>query len=164
MVDGDLLWRDKSIDDNGTAYFGRKVAYEPHSKYPVPNAANDGPVNWRVIRLADIYLSYAEAVASTDPSTAMEYVNKVRRRAREGNNNILPDLTGLNGQALMDAIYHERRIELNLEGHRFQDLVRTGRTSILEPYGFTSGKHEKMPIPQAEIDNFGGVLEQNNGY
>jgi starch-binding outer membrane protein, SusD/RagB family len=33
------------------------------------------------IRLPDIYLMYAEIIKSTDPSTALEYVNKVHRRA-----------------------------------------------------------------------------------
>ncbi|MUH35227.1 RagB/SusD family nutrient uptake outer membrane protein [Zobellia amurskyensis] len=151
--------------DGVNSYFGKKVAYAPYSDYPIPAQAGDGGVNWRVLRLADIYLMYAEAVAESDPSTAVEYVNKVRRRAREGDNSILPEVpAGTTGQALIDAIRHERRVELNLEGLRKQDLLRWGRTDLLTPLGFIVGKHEKVPIPQVEIDNYGGVLEQNPGY
>jgi len=114
--------------------------------------------------LADIYLLYAEAIYQSDPQTAMDYVNLVRARARDGNPDILPDVTGLSGQALLDAIWKERRVELNQEGLRFFDLIRTGRTDIMEPYGFQPGKHELMPIPQVEIDNYGGALQQNPGY
>ena len=37
--------------------------------------------NFPIIRLADIYLLYAEVKAKSDPSTALEYINKVHRRA-----------------------------------------------------------------------------------
>ena len=60
-----------------------------------------------------------------------------------------------------DAIWEERKFELSLEGHRFFDLVRTGRASSLIP-GFVEGKHEVFPIPQQEIDISG--LTQNAGY
>lgn len=152
------------LDADNNAYFGKKVAYAPFTDYPIPAVPTDGSNNWRVLRLADIYLMYAESIYQSDPNTAMEYVNRIRQRAREGNNALLPDITGLSGQVLLDAIYHERRVELNLEGLRFHDLIRTNRKSILEQYGFQVGKNEKMPIPQAEIDNYGGRLPQNEGY
>ena len=37
--------------------------------------------NIYVIRLADIYLLYAELLKDEDPGTALEYVNKVHARA-----------------------------------------------------------------------------------
>ncbi len=153
--------------DGVNSYFGRKVAYEPFSAYPRPAAANDGGVNWRVLRLADIYLLYAEALfAEGNEAGAREYVNRVRARARGDNAGILPDVPAtVTGSDLLDAIYHERRVELALEGERFHDLIRTGRTNLLNT-GFQTGKHEFMPIPQNEIDNFGdgNVLQQNPGY
>jgi len=67
------------------------------------------------------------------------------------------------GPALLDAIYHERRVELGLEGHRFFDLVRQGRAvEVLE--GFIPGKSELFPIPTAEITLSNGALTQNPGY
>ena len=43
------------------------------------NSSN--PANIPIVRLADIYLLYAETIAATDAATALEYVNKVHRRA-----------------------------------------------------------------------------------
>jgi hypothetical protein len=69
----------------------------------------------------------------------------------------------LTGDALLEAIYHERRVELGLEGHRFFDLVRQGRAAeVLE--GFVVGKSELFPIPTAEITLSNGQLTQNPGY
>ena len=67
------------------------------------------------------------------------------------------------GRSLLDVIYHERRVELGLEGHRFFDLVRQGRAAeVLE--GFVEGKSERFPIPTAEITLSNGQLTQNPGY
>ena len=69
------------------------------------------------------------------------------------------------GEDLLEAIYHERRVELGLEGHRFFDIVRQGRAAtLLGEDGFTSGTHEVFPIPEAEITLSGGLITQNNGY
>ena len=73
------------------------------------------------------------------------------------------NLAGLTGRSLLDVIYHERRVELGLEGHRFFDLVRQGRAAeVLE--GFVEGKSERFPIPTAEITLSNGQLTQNEGY
>jgi hypothetical protein len=63
----------------------------------------------------------------------------------------------------LDKIYNERRLELSGEGHRFFDLVRTGKAATAIP-GFINGKHEVFPIPQVEIDLTGGRWPQNPGY
>ncbi|MDX5438274.1 MAG: RagB/SusD family nutrient uptake outer membrane protein, partial [Pontibacter sp.] len=62
-----------------------------------------------------------------------------------------------------ENVYRERRLELATEGHRFNDLVRTGRAaSVLAPMGFVAGKHEVLPIPQEELINT--KLVQNPEY
>ena len=95
---------------------------------------------------------------------ARSSVNAVRARARGGNSAILPDVTS-GGVDLLEAIYHERRVELGLEGHRFFDLVRQGRAAtVLAPLGFSEGTHELFPIPAAEITLSGGLIDQNPGY
>ena len=69
----------------------------------------------------------------------------------------------LTGDNLLSAIWHERRVELGLEGHRFFDLVRQGRAAQLLD-GFVPGKSELFPIPTAEITLSNGQLTQNPGY
>jgi hypothetical protein len=50
--------------------------------------------NRRLIRYADVLLMAAEALNENDnPDQALIYLNRVRARAREGNNSILPDIT-----------------------------------------------------------------------
>jgi len=143
-----------------TNYFIRK--YAPLEA----NRATDGDValgwgtNERVIRLADVYLMAAEAIVRGGGSdlTARTYVNEVRNRVGLGN---IP--TNASGAVLLDLIYKERRLELATEGHRFFDLVRTGRApQVLD--GFNPGIHELLPIPQIEIDLTDGKMLQNPGY
>ena len=93
-------------------------------------------------------------------------LNQVRARARGGDNTVLPDVTAT-GTNLLNAIYHERRVELALEGHRFFDLVRWGTVgNVMRSTGvsFTDGVHELFPIPQSQIDVTNGTLVQNPGY
>jgi hypothetical protein len=78
----------------------------------------------------------------------------------------LPDVTA-SGDALLEAIWHERRVELAMEQHRWFDIIRQGRAeSVMAAAGrtFIPGRHERYPIPQTEIDLSGGMLQQNPGY
>ena len=163
IIDGNLL---KSQGSSYTAAF-QNTDYFIKKYAPLEeNRATDGEVslgwgtNQREIRLADVYLMAAEAIARSggDDITARTYVNEVRNRVGLGN--ISSNLTGT---PLLDAIYKERRLELATEGHRFFDLVRTGKAAqTLE--GFIPGKHELLPIPLIEIDLTDGRLIQNPGY
>lgn len=71
-----------------------------------------------LLRLADVYLIYAEAIlgnnASTTDADALLYFNKVRERAG------VDPVTELN----IDVILNERRVELACEGQYWYDLVR----------------------------------------
>lgn len=122
--------------------------------------------NRRIIRYADVLLMAAESAAENgDLAEARRFLNQVRERARGDNEEALPDITENDQQALIDLIIEERRLELALEGHRFWDLVRTGRAEEqLGPLGFMPGKHELLPIPQTEIDLSEGSLEQNPNW
>jgi len=62
----------------------------------------------------------------------------------------------------MQAIRHERLVELGFEMHHFFDLVRWGLASQEIP-DFIPGKHEYFPIPQTELD-LNPMLTQNPGY
>ena len=137
----------------------------------IPDNDLTSGVNYRVIRYADILLMASEANNEVgDPlsmETALVYLNLVRARA---DTVFLPqwDFSSLSSNLdkqffLRDKIYSERRSELSCEGHRFFDLVRTGKAADEIP-GFVVGKHELFPIPQDEIDLAGGNWSQNPGY
>lgn len=134
--------------------------------YPGTNTITQWGHNRRLIRYADVLLMAAEALNENNkPGEALQYLNEVRRRARQGNDAILPDITVTEKNALRQIILDERRHELALEGHRYWDLVRTGRAAtVLGPLGFVSGKHELFPIPQNEIDISQGSLQQNSNW
>ncbi|MGB0479890.1 MAG: RagB/SusD family nutrient uptake outer membrane protein [Flavobacteriaceae bacterium] len=119
------------------------------------------PNNYRAIRYADVLLMAAEANnrGNLDETKALAYLNQVRERAfGDSSHN-----SSATGAALTDAILDERRHELLGEGHRFFDLVRTGRAAqAIE--GFVAGKHELFPIPFQEIQFSAGNWDQNPNY
>ena len=174
-------------------YFNNRAEEAPFGD-PVPN----GHSNDRVIRLSDIMLFHAEACVNTGRiEEANDMVNAVRDRARGeawcpdvpegvspcsslplygelvfppggGQPSFTPDVT-------IEDIWHERRVELALEGHRFFDLVRQGRAAeVMQAhldehfpgagYSFTAGVNELFPIPANEVTLSGGLLTQNPGY
>lgn len=144
-----------------TGYFNRKYIPRKRSE----NAQNDlnltNPNNYRAIRFADVLLMAAEAnnVGGISDAKAQDYLNQVRQRAFGDANH---DIT-LTGAALTDAIYHERRVELMGEGHRFFDLVRTGKAAE-NIDGFVAGKNELFPVPIEEIGFSAGNWSQNPNY
>ena len=78
---------------------------------------------------------------------------------------LLPDITS-SGQQLIEDIWHERRVELAMEQHRFFDIRRQGRAGELlraQGQNFENPKHELYPIPQNEMD-LNQNMEQNPRY
>ncbi|MDR0581430.1 MAG: RagB/SusD family nutrient uptake outer membrane protein [Prevotellaceae bacterium] len=136
-------------DDMMTNYYNRKAALQGGF-----NAMLNGTTKAMIlIRYADILLMRAEAAYYIgNEQEARSLVNQIRQRARQssycmGWNNTtgfsqypdatavaaqLPDITAT-GTALLEAIWHERRLELAMEDFRTFDLVRTGR--LLENVG-----------------------------
>ena len=136
-----------------TGYYNNKYI-KRQGEIGLPDNDLTSPVNYRVIRFADVLLMAAEAHFHLGNNlTAQQLVNQVRVRA---------GIPGISVQSLND-IYKERRFELSGEGHRFFDLVRTGQAAQFIS-GFIPGKHELFPIPQVEIDLAGGNWQQNSGY
>lgn len=150
--------------------------------------SDNGAQPWIYCRLGEIYLNYAEAMYHCDnEEIARKYINLIRARARNGNNAILPDITA-SGEALLEKIQHERKIELAFEEHRFFDVRRwkiaettdninaTGiqiikkadgsksyKTVFVDTRKFISPNHYLVPIPNSEIRK-NNKLEQNPGY
>ncbi|MCP9199056.1 RagB/SusD family nutrient uptake outer membrane protein [Gramella sp. GC03-9] len=139
-----------------TGYFNRK--YLPRQNDNAGDANLTQPNNYRAIRYADVLLMAAEALnrGGINDQLAQQYLNMVRNRAGLG------DFVGT-GSALTEQIFLDRRLEMVGEGHRFFDLVRTGRAAD-NIDGFQTGKNELFPIPLEEIEFSNGNWEQNPGY
>lgn len=149
----------------------------------VPNSWNvKTPKNWIWLRLGEQYLNLAEAYyMAGDEANARKALNTLRERAQ------MPDVTD-SGQALLDKIRNERRVELAFEEHRYFDVRRwklgeqylnktvTGITVLKLPDGtktYTPGKTVEerrfskqmywLPLPKSEVDKNPKIL-QNPGY
>jgi starch-binding outer membrane protein, SusD/RagB family len=128
-------------------------------KYGTGDQDNNNVV---VFRLAEMYLIRAEARAHlNNVSGAQQDINMLRSRAKA-------TLVGSVTQTQMLLIIEqERRYELAFEGHRWYDLVRTGRANAVMSAFSPNWKdsYELWPIPQREILN-NPALEgnQNPGY
>ncbi|MDA0946759.1 MAG: hypothetical protein RLZZ314_425 [Bacteroidota bacterium] len=160
VADWGELTADATGNDN--PYYARKYFNPASELAPFGDPNPNGGSNDRVIRFADVLLMHAEACNRLgDDETAKASLKLVRDRVG------VPwsAVASLTGQDLLEAIWHERRVELGLEGHRFFDLVRQGRAQeVLGSAGFTAGKSELFPIPTAEITLSNGLLTQNPGY
>lgn len=145
---------------------------------------------WPVIRLADLYLGYAEAcVEVNDLETAKTYLNKVRERAG------IPDvetswsgIAALTQDKMRDIVRQERMVELYLENQNFWDMRRwllaedyfntkaqglnIDATSLTQfarlteidfERKFTSPTNYLLPIPNSDL-NTNENLVNNPGY
>ncbi|KQS27781.1 RagB/SusD family nutrient uptake outer membrane protein [Dyadobacter sp. Leaf189] len=150
--------------DNTT---GKFVADPYTLKYrDTPFAEGDADNNWVVLRYADVLLMYAEAINEAGngaTAEAYEAINAVRKRAKLA---VLP--AGLSKAAFALAIEHERQVELAFEGHRWFDLVRTGREVAVMNAHFNAPVvaefNAVFPIPQTQIDVNPAGIKQNPGY
>lgn len=138
------------------------IAYDGALAYA--NKYNDlskGSDNIIVLRLAEMYLIRAEAEASLaggNITSVRSDINAIRSRADLGP-------TGADtADELLLAIEQERRVEFAFEGHRWFDLVRTGRASDVLP-NVTRATQTLFPIPADEIlTNNSPEMIQNPGY
>jgi len=122
---------------------------------------NDSRANWKVTRYADVLLMYAEVLNENGKTNeALVYLNQVRKRAG------LPEYSNLTQGDTREKVYLERRFELYLEGHRWFDLVRTGRAlEVMQSRGMKPHM-TVFPIPQSQIEvvNNPAIFSQNTGY
>lgn len=167
--------------------------YIPIGKRPSTYDAPHIPLNYRILRYADVLLMYAEVEnALTKDTEAQWALNQVRNRAK------LENVTST-GSTLRDAIRLERRLELAGEGNRLFDLRRwkddNGKpaidnvmgpngtfvkynmnesTDVYETtnqkensnkgYNFKEGRDELFAIPNAEVTMSNGTITQTPGY
>ena len=118
--------------------------------------------NIPIIRYAEVLLIAAEGYARNgDDTKAQNSINELRTARGLA-------ATTLTGNALINLIMQERRIELALEGHRWFDLKRLGMdipktaTSNAPTLSYTDFRI-LSDIPQSEL-SLNQLLEQNPGY
>ena len=158
-------------------YFWRKYVPEGDWDGAITDRSHT-PVNFPIIRLADVYLMLAEAYNEQGNLTkAVEYINKVRERAGIALLNSGPDyLKAVTKDEIFQRIFRERAVEFANEGLRDSDLRRWKLSHTMlnrEEYGFTGkrmftrvfreNRDYLWPIPQDEID-MNSAIKQNPGW
>lgn len=139
--------------------------------------------NFYIVRLADIYLLYAELLADSDPTTALEYINKVHRRAYglDPETASAYDYTSLSDRTRAyysddplanDPLRYERWAELFAEGQWWLD-IRRYRNGDSEAAYYQKTSHGPItwkgepsyvqPIPQLELER-NRNMKQSDGY
>lgn len=150
--------------------------------YPIETVQADA-ANWYFLRLADVYLLYAEACkGSGDVANAVEYLNKVKRRAYGFpiNSPSAVDYTSLTAQtkAIDDPVlgnnplYYERWAEFFNEGQWWFDVCRwrLGKseaayfksTITVSNLQFNESKSYSWPIPLDEFNSNAKISGQQN--
>lgn len=131
---------------------------------------NDYPLNFPILRVADAYLLYAEALVATNRAAdAKQWINEVRVRA---------GIAPLTTNPTLADVMNERRCEFLGEGKRYFDLVRQGADTFvntLKPFCDYYGNRTDMngvdptvkdmllPIPLA-VMNIQLSWDQNPDY
>lgn len=155
---GYAITKFKNITSTGAA------GKDPEKKFP----DTDLPL----IRLAEVYLTYAEAVlrggTGGDRATALGYINQLRSRAYGNASGNIAD-----SDLTLDFILDERARELYWEGLRRTDLIRYGKfTGGAYLWSFKGGAASGVavpdyrnlyPIPQ-DARTANENLTQNTGY
>lgn len=148
---------------------GTLFAFETNAGvyYPTKYIKAGNVDNAHIIRVAEMYLNRAEAKANTDDLPgAIADLNAVRARAK------VDPVNPADKNAVLLAIWNERNLEFAFEGHRFFDLVRTGRAlvelvNVERKNGpavtLSVAGRQVFPIPSYEVDA-NKQSEQNEAY
>jgi hypothetical protein len=101
-------------------------------------AWNDYPLNFPILRPADAYLLYAEALVNNNKAgEAAKWINEVRKRA---------GLSSLKHNPTMEDIMYERRCEFLGEGKRYFDLVRMGKETFVSTLKAFSDHYQHVAL------------------
>lgn len=171
------LWGNRNYSVTG--YLNKKWLAPNYYISKVDGGDNNVAIRYAssLIRLAELYLNYAECCAHLNKnSDALEYVNYIRKRAG------VPELSEADvtalGMSILDAVMQERFIELYQEGQRYHDIRRymkgaqrlskscyeglnamvvgpsfsefNKRTPIAQPFSWNDRMY-LMPVPQKDV-------------
>ncbi len=147
-----------SFEPNDTSRFDASITYDS-TNLPYGYKYRDilsGTDRVYVLRLAEMYMIRAEALAYTNGSieSIRDDINVIRGRAG------LEAVTATDYTELKHAIEYERRHEFAFEGQRWSDLIRTKMAAIVLniPENYTL-----FPIPLSEMQT-NKKMVQNPGY
>jgi hypothetical protein len=167
----DVRWGVMSRDETSATRLGSIYKYSGGINLEGDKkSSNNTAVNFKVIRLSEVYLMAAEAALKSDKALAAIYLNAIHKRSP---NLALADATTIN----LDMIADERSKELAGEGHRFFDMIRWNKTiEFNDELGLNNTIHRKktidrtfnktiLPIFLDEINSNPGIgAQQNPGY
>lgn len=147
----DLIWASK---DEGKS--------DPDIKYTTfKYNNNNGRDNVIIIRLAEVLLTKAEALAYDGVNkTSVDLLNQVIKRAKP-DATLYKEADFTDKDLLIKRILLERRKELAFEGHYRWDLIRT--QGKLKNASLPENK-KVYPIPLREINLTDGAIKQNSAY
>ena len=196
---GQLVSYDRTIKPGDSVFFQyywsqtgmgtKKMSTDLKSLTNVRWSGKDIPL----MRIAELYLFLAEALAEQGKSEALDWINKVRARPSV---NLPPRAIGDGRKGdtdLVSILRHERRVELAMECKRLFDVMRwqilgdifQGENvkrhfywmylnSTSDPKASPAvlydqplielPKHYRFPIPQEELDLNAMINENNPGY
>lgn len=156
---------DVSVSTDGySSYKYRNLNRDGSTVFQNNSFNNLSDVDFPVFRLAEIYLTYAEAVlrggSGGDLSTALSYINKLRGRAYASNPaSTLGNITS--GQLTLNFILDEKGREMYWEAQRRTDLVRHNKLTTADYLWAWKGnalagravddKFNLFPIPTADL-------------
>ncbi len=159
---------------------GQRVGYgiRKYTIETMPVIATQSPLNFIVLRYANVILAKAEALIETnqDINKAIDLINTIRTERKDVKITALPH--GLSQTEAREKLRHERRIEFALEGQYWADIkrwntgkeiypveVRAADGGLIEtkfPNGYDE-KYDLLPIPESELSLNPG-LKQNPGW
>lgn len=166
-----VITRDAAYD--GDPWIYNEKLYPTLNKFNDPTRPNrqhtQGQRDFYLMRLGEAYLLRAEArLLQGNTGTAADDINMIRRRAAWDGQEAAMEITS--GDVDIDFILDERARELDGEGQRWWDLVRTNKLiERVRAHNEQGGSniedhHIRRPIPQDQIDRTLGGYEQNCGY
>jgi starch-binding outer membrane protein, SusD/RagB family len=159
IFNGEVLWAGTTDEMTADNDFPTCIDGNMAQKYQIPRSLqgdmSDDPNNWKVIRYSEVLLWAAEAAAHSGGDWN-HYLQMVRDRVHLGTTPFADPL---------EAVYHERRVELGMEGQRLWDVIRQGRgeelwgtNGTIGHFGYSEALNHFYPIPQSEIDLSNGIL------
>lgn len=135
------LTYNRNVSGNSSTTLNVKKGVTGSSKdNPAIGRMNSGLDNY-MLRLAEVYFNYAEAILGNDPSTtdatALQYFNMVRTRAG------MPPKSSIT----WEDIRHERRVEFCMEGRYWYDLLSRSYYRQQEIIEYIKNQNRDMIVP-----------------